>query len=272
MLENIGNILNRVGKHAKYLINAVLLGGLITLIGFEVFKFTHVQFFILSLLFVSAGTLILHYPNVRIKNFAPSTILPLTLLYSAYVFMLQYEDIGLLLKTIVVVYFGGLSYLVSLIDNILLVVYEKEEAIPLYRAAASWSQVVQMLVAIPLLAGVYQLNLIFVAHTFLVLGLTFLFVVYQLWVLRFDPDAKRVRVGEGLFLILLSSFFVAIATVSVSFIPAEEFLRALFTASVLLFSLNYVAGYIKNEINSRLLFQYFSIIVVFFSLLMLFVP
>jgi len=51
-----------------------------------------------------------------------------------------------------------LYYLINLVNNIFLVVEEKADIIPLYRVALTWSQILLIIVSIPLFAGIYKLN------------------------------------------------------------------------------------------------------------------
>jgi len=71
---------------------------------------------------------------------------------------------------------------------------------------------------------------------------------------------------------LLCTFFVVSTGLAISFIPAESFLRALFSASILLFGLNYLDAYMKNRINSSLMYQYGVISLIFLIFILIFRP
>src|SRR3989339_103607 len=273
MIESLNNILKlmlNTGKKLKFVLQSALFFIFLVLLSTRVLPLNWVQAGILFVGVIAITTLVLHFPNIKIKTLAPATIMPVTLLVASLVFFSQYSDLGPFFKMFICAGFGFLYYLISLVDNVVLVVHEKEEAIPLYRAALSWSQVVQMLVAIPLLAGIYQADNIKVPYTIVLILLTTIFICYQFWVLSFDTDSKKLRVGEAVFLNLLICFFVVVANFCVVFIPGEEFLRALVISTVMLFGINYFTAYLKNSITKRVLIQYAIIIAVFFSILLVF--
>ncbi|EKD95231.1 MAG: hypothetical protein ACD_25C00010G0001, partial [uncultured bacterium] len=96
--------------------------------------------------------------------------------------------------------------------------------------------------------------------------------LYQIWVTRYDKDAKNTGILEKIFLSFIVFFLVFSGVIGVSFIPSEPFLKALFTSSVAMFGLSYVGAYLKNEINKKFIFQYAFITVVFLILMVVFRP
>jgi hypothetical protein len=169
-------------------------------------------------------------------------------------------------------YVGFTYYIISLMDNIFLVVFERDESIPLYRVATSWSQILQILVTLPVFASIYKFDLRGLEQSFLILLISFVAIMHQIWIQSFDSDTKRVGVWEMIFLSTVGSFLVAVSCLAGSFFPAEGFMRALLSASVLLFSLNYVIGYLKNETSKKIIFQYLFIVLIFFVLFVFFTP
>jgi len=165
-----------------------------------------------------------------------------------------------------------LYYFVSLVDNVFLVVEDREETIPLYSVAAAWSQVIQVVVAIPLFSCIFKLNTNGIVQSAIVGLITFLYVVYQVWTSRYDKDAKNIRVGEIVLLSTLGMFLVLAFSISVAFIPSEAFLRALLISAVLMFALNYVASYLRNDINRRMIVEFILIFSIFLTLLLFFTP
>ena len=268
MLEKI----DKVGKKLRYVIQSGLVLILVSLYASRLVVFSPVAYFLIAFVIVAAGLLLLHLRNLTVKNFISAAILPITLLISAFFFYKYYQSLGTLLKVISVIYFGVMYYLISLVDNILLVVHSRDESIPLYRVAVSWSQILEILVALPLISSIYRMDLPNLWHLFYLLLITLVLVLYQLWVLNFDPDSKNPGVGEAIFLICLSLFFVMSSHLAVAFMAGEEFLRGLFMCSVILFALNYMISYLKNEINKKFIIQYFSIMIVFFILFVLLAP
>ena len=100
----------------------------------------------------------------------------------------------------------------------------------------------------------------------------FLFSLYVVWSMKYESDAKKHGLGEAGYLSFIGSAYVLIANLSVSFIPTESFLRALFVASVLMFALNYIYAHFKNAINKRLVTEHTAISLFFLLLLLLFKP
>jgi hypothetical protein len=93
-----------------------------------------------SLILVSTGVLVTHYPGVTKGNFLYSILMPLGVLSGAILSLHFYPNLGSVFKILVILFFSGLYYLVSLSDNVFLVVYDREEIIPLYRVAVTWSR------------------------------------------------------------------------------------------------------------------------------------
>jgi hypothetical protein len=153
-----------------------------------------------------------------------------------------------------------------------LVVEGREEVIPLYSVATAWSQVIQVIVAIPLFSGIFKLDTSGIVQSIFV-GITgFLFVVYQIWASRYDKEAKNTGVGESILLSVLGLFLVFSFSVAVSFFPSEAFLRALLISAVLMFVLNYVASYLRNDINRKMIVEFILIFSIFLGVILFFTP
>lgn len=257
-------------KKNKYIIQSFLIAIFIYIFTQGVVNLGIPYLILLSLLLVCSGALISHYPGITKENFIYSIIMPLGVLSGGVLSLHFYPNLGAVFKLLVVAFFAGIYYLVSLADNIFLVVHDREEIIPLYRVAVTWSQILQVIVAIPLFAGIFKLNVSVFTQSFIVSIISFLFTYYQLWVYRFEPDAKKAGVGERFYLCALSFFIIFASSLSVSFFPSEDFLRALYTSSVLLFILNYTSAHLKNEISRRMMIRYLVIILVFLTFLILF--
>lgn len=261
-----------LAKKNKYLIQSFLVAIFIYVFTQGIIKTGIVNISILSLILVFSGSLISHYPGINKKNFFYSVIMPLGVLVGALLSLYFYPNLGSIFKIIVIIFFFGLYYLVSLADNIFLVVDDREEIIPLYRVAVTWSQILQAVVAIPLFAGIFKLNVSASIQSITVAIISFLFTYYQLWIYRYEPDAKKLSGGEKLYLCLISLFIMFFSVFSVSFFPSEDFLRALFASSILLFLLNYISGHLKNEITRKMIFRYLVICLVFLFFLLFFRP
>ena len=259
-------------KKHRYLIQSLLATAFIYLVSQEIISLSLSNVIILILLIVVIGTFIIHYPNISLKNLPFIVLMPISILSGSVLFLYFFPNLGLPFKLAAVASFGALYYLVSLMDNIFLVIQDREEVIPLYRVATVWSEILQIVVAIPLFAGVFKFNAAAFTQALVVGTVTFLYSQYQLWSLQFDESAKKTTRGESLYLSFLATFLVTVSSISVSFMPTESFLRALFTASVLMFALTYITSYLKNEITLKLVLRYLIIVLVFFLLLMFFTP
>lgn len=259
-------------KKSKYIIQSVLIAIIIYVFTEDLIHLSVIAKVMISLAVVFSGALITHYPGVTKDNFLISVIMPIGVLLGAVLSLDLYPNLGTLFKLLVIAFFAGMYYLVSLADNIFLVVHDRDEIIPLYRVAVTWSQILQVIVAIPLFAGIFKINSISSIQALIVSAVSFLFAYYQLWIYRFEPDAKKVSVGERFYLCFITSFIVFVASFSVSLFPSEDFLRALFASSVLLFVLNYVSAHLKNEISRKMIIRHLSINVVFLLLVLFFRP
>ncbi|HOD01099.1 MAG TPA: hypothetical protein PKH50_00045 [bacterium] len=259
-------------KKNKYLIQSFLVAVFIYIFTQGVLDVDPLILALLSVVLVTTGVLISHYPGVTRENFLYSILMPLGVLGGAILSLHFYPNLGNVFKIMVIFFFAGVYYLVSLADNIFLVVQDREETIPLYRVAVTWSQILQVIVAIPLFSGIFKINVSPYVQSIIVAVISFLFTYYQLWIYRFEPDAKKIGVGERFYLCFLSLFFIFTSSLVVSFFPSEDFLRALFVSSVLLFLLNYVSAHLKNEISKGMITGYIAIVLVFLSFLLFFAP
>ncbi|NMB91560.1 hypothetical protein GYA37_01780 [candidate division WWE3 bacterium] len=256
-------------KH-KYLIQSLLSCVFIYITTQNVVSLTKWHIGVLMVILVVSGSYVSHYPNIHKENFLVSVLMPLGVLSGALLSLHFFPNLSFIFKLLVIAFFGFVYYLVSLSDNIFLVVHDREETIPLYRVAVTWSQILQVVVAIPLFAGIFKINTNAFVQCFLVSFFSFLCAYYQLWIYQFDQDAKRTGVGEILFLSFSTFFFMYVTTFAVSFFPTEAFLRASFSSSVLLFALSYISGHLKNEISRKMIVGYLVIILVSLITLLVF--
>ncbi|MFZ2664512.1 MAG: hypothetical protein WAX66_04075, partial [Patescibacteria group bacterium] len=194
-------------KH-KYLIQSLLSGVFIYIITQDIIPLSKWYVGIFMVLLVVSGSYVSHYPNIHKENFLVSIIMPMGVLSGALLSLHFFPNLGFVFKLLVVAFFGFVYYLVSLSDNIFLVVHDREEAIPLYRVAVTWSQILQVVVAIPLFAGIFKINTNAFVQCFLVSSIASLCTYYQLWIYQFDQDAKRIGVGEIIFLSFSAFFFM----------------------------------------------------------------
>lgn len=263
---------DKIGKKQKYFIQSLIIGVYILLITFGIIKINLLFCVLIGALIIALGVLFTQYPNVNFNNFFLSIILPVHLVTGAVLFMFFFPNLSNFLKITTVISFSVLYYLISLVDNVLLVVGSREEIIPLYRVAQTWAQILLVVIAIPLFAGVLKLNFSIFYKLPILCVSAFLFNYYQIWSLKYEKGSRNLGILGNISSSLLVSFFVLCSSIATSFIPAESFLRSLFVSATLMFGLVYVASYIKSEINKKLIIQYSFICVIFLLLLMLFKP
>lgn len=259
-------------KKNRYIIQSLLVAIFVYVTTQGILDIDLISLLVLSIILVSSGVLVSHYPGINKNNFLISIIMPLGVLSGALLSLSYYPNLGSTFKLLVIGFFGVLYYLVSLADNVFLVVHDREEIIPLFRVAVTWSQILQVVVAIPIFAGVFKLDTQVFSQSLIVALISSLFCYYQLWIYGFEPDAKKTGVGEKIYLCCVSFFILYTSSMAVSFFPSEDFLRALFVSSVLLFVLNYISAHLKNEISRKMIFGYLAIVVTFLLSVIFFRP
>lgn len=269
---NLTSISQKVQKKHKYLFQSVIVTIFLLMFSAGKIHFDLAYMIIFVVALVLFGTLITQYPNIDLRNILFIILMPLSLITGALLFLNFFPNLGDLFQVLATLLFGISYYFVSLVDNVFLVVQSREEVIPLYRVATAWSQIIQVIVAIPLFSGIFKLSINGIWQSLLVGTISFLYVVYQIWASRYDKDAKNTGVGETVLLSTLGFFLVSSLSAAVSFIPTEAFLRALLISAVLMFVLSYVASYLRNDINRKMMVQFVFIFVIFLLLILFFAP
>lgn len=264
--------MENLDKRYKFMFQASLLGIVMFLVDFNLLTMATSKLIALFCLLVLFGTLLVHYPNLNLRNVSYSLVMPGILILSAVLALKMFPNLSVPFKLAMIAGYAGLYYFICLMDNIFLVVHNRAEMIPLYRVATAWSMIFAVIVTIPLFAGTFKFSINGIYQNAIVSIIAFVLNMYQIYVYKFDSDVKKVRVGEAIFLSLLTAFFVFSAGLGVAFIPTEAFLRAMFISGILMFGLNFTSAYLKNETSRKMLTQYFTIICIFFLLLLFFIP
>ncbi|MBD3366455.1 hypothetical protein GF360_03925 [candidate division WWE3 bacterium] len=222
--------------------------------------------------FTVVGAIVTQYTSITDYRGFLVVLLPVLLVLGAFFTLFHFPNFSLAFKLSGLGVVGVLLYLVNLVNNIFLVVREKEDTIPLYRAAVTWSQILIVVIAIPLFAGVYKLDVSPLLQSGLAGVFAFMFGVYFFWSISFDDRARRVNWIDVLVNCAFLAFIVVSTHLTVSFFPTEAFLRGLFSASVVLFGVNYLDGHMKNKINSNLMYHYGLIFLILLLILLAFRP
>lgn len=259
-------------KKYKYAIQAILITFLMILHVAQPSYLSDGAMLLLIFFVLFLGTYIVHVPNLNLKNYIFSLLLPSMMVIGALLSLEFFPNLGFRFKIMLLLGFGFFYYLITLTDNIFLVVHMRKEVIPLYRVSLTWSQIIQIFVAIPLFAGIYKLP-IFSFYQAALIGLVgVIFIIYQLWATLYDEDIKTPRINEGLSLVTLVLFILVSTSLMVSFFPTEAFLKSLFSSIVLMFTLSFTQSHLKNNISKKTLVQYLVLIIFFVLLLIFFQP
>lgn len=198
--------------------------------------------------------------------------MPIHLFSGVMLTLKYYPNLGDWFRVLIILGVVSFFYLTSLVDNIYFVVGDREGSIPLYRVALTWSQILMITIAIPLYAGVYKVPINAFYQVIVVSFSAFIFNLYQLWAIRYEDRITSVNfIGAALFSVLVA-FYTGGVALAVSFIPTEAFLKALLSASTLMFGLVLISSHLKNEISKALILEYMSITALFLIILIAFRP
>ena len=156
-----------ISRKKRYLIQTLLflVFGYILFIHFD---YSVVLELFISLLFILIFLLIAHYPNVKLNNVVYGSILPFQLVTSATLFFYFYPNLSYIFKVGALLIFSLLYYIVAFVDNVLFVVQDREEQIPMYRVASTWSQILSVVISIPLYSSIFKLDTLFIWQSFFV--------------------------------------------------------------------------------------------------------
>lgn len=216
------------------------------------------------------GAVLVQIPNVKKTNALYTILLPIHLTVGTLLSLNYFPNLSNFVVLAVLIVVGVIAYAISLVNNIFLVVEEREKTMPLYRVAITWSQILLITVAIPYFSGIFKLPYNFLIQASLV-GLSgFLLTVYLFWTLKYDEEIKVFSTGEKVIGGVIVAFNVMVGSLIVSFIPTESFLRALFISSVLMSQLGYLQSHFKNSVTKKLQFEYLIITIFFLMLVLLF--
>ena len=218
------------------------------------------------------GSYIVHIPNSRPRNILITSVLPVSLVVGVLLSLIYFPNLSDLFRIVSLLGFGALFYIISLVNNVFLVVDSRQEVIPLYRVAQTWSKILMVVVTIPLLAGMFKISFNAFYETIVTVLIALAFFGYLFWTLKHNPDAKKFKVGELLAILGIGAFAVGTANIAVSFIPTETFLRALFVSSILVAGISYLEAHLKNQVNRKLISEHAIISLIFLVLLFIFQP
>jgi hypothetical protein len=268
----------KLNRRNKYLLLSV--GTVIFLFGFSYATgVVRIVTALVALLMAVLGTGLVQYSSVTTehilkyfvgKTFLSILVLPVTLVVGALLSLIYFPNLSLFLRVATMGTVGLLMYVISLVNNIFLVVYEREETIPLYRVAVTWSQILLVIVSIPFFSGVFKIPINAIYQTLIVAVVAGFFARFLMWVQDMDSDVPTIDRGEMWVNSLLVGFVVFTVGIATSFVPTESFLRALLLSSVLMSSLGYLQAHYKNVVTKKLVFEYAVILLIFLLFVLIF--
>lgn len=262
--------LKSIDRKQKFQINSLVIGIVLYLFSARVLVLSWQSLLFLTI-YVLFSLLVVHYPNLDIKSVFSSAVMPLSLLAGALASFYYFPNLSPIFKIAMAAIYMVMYYVTSLVDNIFLVVHERGEVIPLYRVAVTWSQIMIVIITIPLFAGIFKINTNSFFQSIVLFIVTFTFSYYLIWATKFDNDIKSTRLGETLLLCMFQAFIIAGTGLSISFFPGEAFLKGLTTSAVLMFLFNYISsGYLKNEVSKKIVFEYLIMFLFFLFLTFIF--
>ncbi|MFC1756009.1 hypothetical protein ACFLZK_01325 [Patescibacteria group bacterium] len=261
----------KLNKRQKYFIHAALLLGLLYYFSGNTTRFD-LAYAALVLVVVLVGSYLTHRPNSTVLNTLATGIMPVFLTLGFVLSYIYFPNLSRVFKLLSLGVYAFIFYIVSLVNNVFLVVETRKETMPLYRVASTWSKILIVVVAIPLLAGIFKMDINSLFETALASLATILFYIYLLWSLKYNHEVKKFKKGELVAVFALGTFFVFAANISVSFFPTETFLRALYVSSVLIFGVSFIEAHLKNTINKKLIREHSLLTLIFLILLFIFNP
>ncbi len=270
--QKLNASLLKVDKKPRFVIYSILVSVFVFLFAFGGSIEYRVLYTFLAISFSILGVFIIQYPSISFRNFSTHALMPFHLTVGVLGSFYYFPNLSLYLKVALVILFFVSLYVASLINNVFLVIEERRESIPLYRAALTWMQILLISLAIPFFASLFKVNVNSLIQNLIASLSAASLVMYLIWAYSFEGSHKNISQGERTGLVLFTMFFVFFAGLAVSFIPTESFLRAIFVSSVLMFCLNYASETLKNNVTMNLIVQHLIISATFLAILIVFNP
>lgn len=247
-----------IGKKYRYAFFSILYSVLTFIFAYsdsEYKLYSGVALLVVCLL----GTFISQTPNIKPKHLWWQLVVPLHLAIGTLLSMYFYPNLGLLIKVFVSAGLGFVFYILQLINNVFLVVDERKEIIPLYRACVTWIQIIISVVSIFYISGVFKLPLNPMYESVIMIISIILFVELLIHVSQYDNDIRFITTGERVGVALFVSFTTLCLVIGTGFIPSETFLRSLVMSANVMFMLGYVYAHFRNSIQKSFVTEYFIV-------------
>ena len=203
---------------------------------------------------------------------AVTLFLPMQLALSHLLLNFYFPNLGIVINFLGYLGLFVACYIFFLLGNVFFIVSKKGSTIPLYSAAVTWVHILIVVVSILFISGLSKTSLGFLAQNTVILIFTFLTNLYFIWAVMFDSQIRRIARTDRVVLAVVLGFLTFVSGLSVSFLPTEAFLRAIFISSIVMFNLTYIYGYLKNRLNIRNVVEHVVISAICLSILLIFRP
>lgn len=210
------------------------------------------------------------YPGYRVKDLFYISFEPAIITISTLYGLVFFPNLNIFFKVILIMISGGMLYISTLTNNLIIAEKIEESSLPLFRVALLWTQILLILQSIPLITVIYKLNLPFYLQSIFVLIYFVLASYSYLHTILLSRKEEEIERREFVILILQMGILPFLASLAVSFIPTESFLRGTFITSVYMGIVGYIRNYLENSITKKLIIQYSAIIIFFLIALILF--
>lgn len=199
-------------------------------------------------------------------------VTPFMLTLGCFFFYVFYPNLSQVLKILAGLFNFFLLYTLLLLNNVMLVVENREVTIPVYRVAINWVQIVLLGVSLVLFTGTFRTLFQPLVQVAMITILSYIFYQYVIWVYSNDKDIRILKSLESVVLCLAITLLVGWGASLVLFFATESFLRGIFVASVFLLGLGYIQLYLKNALSKKGVWDYLIICLVFLTILVVFRP
>lgn len=270
--QRLNASLQKIDKKPRFALYSLLVSLFVFLFAFGGSEEYKLLYTFVAVTVSILGVFIIQFPFVSLRNFLTHALMPFHLTIGVIGSFYYFPNLSVYIKIVLIILFFVAMYVASLINNVFLVIEERRESIPLYRAALTWMQILLITLAIPFFASLFKINVNALVQNGIAALSSAALVLYLIWAYSFEDGHKNLSKGERISLVLFSMFFVFFGGLSVSFFPTESFLRAIFVASILMFCLNYVSETLKNNVTMNLVVQHLLISGTFLAILMVFNP
>ena len=215
------------------------------------------------------GILVFHfnlvclYPGFRKSDILVISYLPMAISMATILGLVNFPNLFSVFKYSLILFSGGLFYLSSLINNLIIAEKVEDNSLPLFRVGLVWIQILLIILSIPFITAIYKTDYKFYVHSGLVFTYFIVSTHVYLHTLLISKKEEKITNREYLSLIFSVSYIPTILSMALSLFEAETFLRATLITSAYMGMIAYLRNYIENSMNKKLLWQYSAISIFF---------